>query len=169
MLGGGMAKKKLLYFFLNDELHKTLKINRPTDLITAWNYTQRKRQAYVWSDVRRNHGRAFSLTEVADMLGRHRVNIEMLIVEGKIRRPQRIYSLDGKFTPGKYFFQEKEVYALHDYLLTIHIGRPRRDGKVTPGRLPSKLELRAMMQHDTVLYVKTESGGYTPIWKEVDW
>jgi hypothetical protein len=53
--------------------------------------------------------------------------------------------------------------------LTVHIGRPRKDGRVTPGRMPSKAELRALMRHDTMTYVKNADGEFTPVWKEVDW
>lgn len=162
-------KKRLTYFFMDGDLHKILKVNRSSNLASTWNYPQSKRVGYVWSDLRRNHGKAFTLTEVSKMIQRHRVNVENYILEGKIKKPQRTYSLDGTRKPGKYFFSEKDVFDLHDYLLTVHIGRPRKDGETTPGRMPSKLELRAMMRNDTTMYVKTESGEFMPIWKELEW
>jgi hypothetical protein len=109
------------------------------------------------------------MVQVSKMINRHRVNIERYILEGKIRPPERIYSLDGNKTPGKYMFSEKDVFELHDYLLTVHIGRPRKDGRVTPGRMPSRAELRAMMQHDTTVYIKSADGTFMPVWKEIDW
>lgn len=162
-------RKKLRYFYLNDQLHKVLSINHPQDICVAWNYPEGKRVGYVWSDLRRRHEKAFSLTEVSKMINRHRVNIEKYILAGEIKAPQRAYTLDGNQTPSKYWFSEKDVYDLHDYLLTVHIGRPRKDGKITPGRMPSKAELRAMMRHDVQMYTKTESGEFVPVWKEIDW
>lgn len=109
------------------------------------------------------------MQQVGKMIGRTRVQIENYILRGDIRRPQRIYTLDVEKKPGKYFFSEADVLGLHDYLLTVHIGRPRKDGRITPGKMPSKAELRAMMKHDLVTYVKTDEGEFRPIWKEIDW
>lgn len=103
------------------------------------------------------------------MLCRNRVTLENAILEGKVKAPQRIYKLDLSRKPGKYLFSEKDILAFHDYLLTVHIGRPRKDNKITPGKMPSKTELRAMIRHDTVFYVKSKDGDFVPMWKEVDW
>jgi len=167
-----MARKKrfkLKYFYLDGALHKVLSINHPQDICVAWNYAEERRVGYVWSDLRRRYERAFTTAEVSKMIDRHRVNIERYILRGDIRQPQKTYSLDGNKSPGKYFFSETDVLDLHDYLMTVHIGRPRRDGLVVPGRLPTKTELRAMMRHDIQMYTKTESGDFVPVWKEVDW
>jgi len=168
---GTRARKRnrLRYFYLNGDLHKVLSINRAQDLVVSWHYKEGKRKAYVWSDARKRLGKAFPISQVSKMIQRHHVIIEKYILEGKIRPPERIYTLDEKRTPGKYMFSEKDVYELHDYLLTVHIGRPRKDGKITPGRMPSRAELRAMMTHDTTVYVKQEDGTFTPVWKEMDW
>lgn len=162
-------KPRLRYFYLNGDLHKVLSINRAQDLVVAWNYKEQKRVGYIWSDARKRLEKAFTMMQVSKMINRHRVNIERYILNGHIRAPQRTYTLDDKRTPGKYLFSESDVYDLHDYLLTVHIGRPRKDGKTTPGRMPSKAELKAMMRHDTVMYVKQSDGTFTPVWKEMDW
>lgn len=160
---------KLRYFFLNGELHKVLSVSRAQDFVICWSFPQGKRVGYVWSDVRRNHKPAFKMQEVSKMIGRHRTNIERDILAGNIKSPQRSYTLDGKKRLLYYFFSEENVFDLHDYLLTVHIGRPRLDGKITPGQMPSKAELRAMMKHDIVTYVKTEQGEFVPVWKEQSW
>lgn len=161
--------RNLKYFFLNENLYRVLRVVRAEDFVECWNYTEHKRQALVWSEVRKKSQRAFTLQEVCDMLGRNRVTLENAILEGKIKTPQRIYSLDLDKKPGKYMFSEKDVMGVHDYLLTVHIGRPRKDGKITPTKMPNKTELRAMVRHDTVLYVQNKDGEFVPIWKEVEW
>ncbi len=113
--------------------------------------------------------RAFTLQQVCSMIERHRVQVELYILNGKIRTPQRIYSLDDVKKPGKYFFSESDVLDLHDYLLTVHIGRPRKDGKITPRPMPTRAELRAVMKHDMITYVKTDDDKFSPIWKEIEW
>ncbi|AXH68767.1 helix-turn-helix DNA-binding domain protein [Streptomyces phage Comrade] len=150
-------------------MHKVLSVTRAQDFAICWNFREGKRAGYIWSDLRRNAERAFKMQEVSAMIGRHRVNIERDILAGNIKAPQRSYTLDGNKRPLYYFFSEKDVLDLHDYLLTIHIGRPRKDGKITPANMPSKTELRAMMRHDMVTYVKTEGGEFVPVWKEQSW
>ena len=162
-------RKRVRYFYLNQDLHRVLRIVRPEDFVEAWNFREGRVVGYVWSDVRKNMQRAFTLQEVASMIGRHRVQIQNYIINGDIKRPQRIYTLDGDKKPGKYFMSESDVLALHDYLLTVHVGRPRNDGKITPGKMPTKAELRAMMKHDVVTGVMRPGGEFIPTWKEVDW
>jgi len=160
---------KLRYFYLNGDLHKVLSVTRAQDFVVCWNFPQGKRVGYVWSDVRKRHGRAFRLKQVAEMIGRNVTTIKWDIIKGNIVRPQRIYTLDGNKNPGTYYFSEEDVYGLHDYIMTVHRGRPRRDGQITPASIPSKMELRAMMRHDIVTYIKSESGEFIPMWKEQDW
>lgn len=163
------SNKRVNYFYLNSDLHKVLRVLRAVDLVEAWNFREGKRKSYVWSDVRKRMEGAFTMQQVAAMIGRHRVHLENYVLDGKIRTPQRIYSLDENRVPGKYFFSETDVMELHDYLLTVHRGRPRKDGRITPGIKITKAELRALMRHDTVTYVKNADGEFTPLWKEVDW
>jgi hypothetical protein len=163
------AKNATQYFYLDKKLHKTVMTNRPGDLLVAWCYPCRKRHTYILSDVRKHSQKAFDLKEAAAFLTRHRVILENYIREGAIPKPQKTYSLDGNYSPGKYKLSEDDVMALHDFLLTVHVGRPRKDGLIKPGRLPNKAELRAMMKNHEMLYVRNKSGEFTPIWKEVDW
>lgn len=167
--GKRRRSKSVRYFYINGDLHRVLRITRPSDFVEAWNYPQAKRMGYVWSDVRKRMEKAFTLQQVCAMVGRHRVQVELYILEGKIKTPQRIYTLDGEKKPGKYFFSESDVLDLHDYLLTVHIGRPRKDGKITPRDMPTRAEMRALMKHDLVTYVKNEDGEFSPIWKEIEW
>lgn len=161
--------RDLKYFYLNGNLYKILRVVRPEDFVECWNYTEHKRQGLVWSDVRKRAERAYTMGEVTKMLCRTRVTLENAILDGRIPAPQRIYSLDLDKKPGKYMFSESDIFGVHDYLLTVHIGRPRKDGQITPGKMPTRGELRAMLRHDTVMYVKNDDGEFVPIWKEVDW
>jgi len=158
-------KKTLRYFFYNDELHKKLHINRAEDVITAWNYPQGRVMKYIYSDVRKRGEKAFSTPEVMKLVRRGRGTVLGAVDDGNIPRPQFTYGLDENRNLYKYYWSEKDIMALHAYLKTVHIGRPRHDDKITPGNLPSAAELRAMMKQGTVLYVKTESGEFVPTWQ----
>lgn len=163
------AKNAESYFYLNKKLHKKIHANRPADVLVAWCYPCRKRHTYVLSDVKKHSQKAFDLKEVSLFMGRDRVIIENHIRDGAIEKPQKTYSLNGLYNPGKYKLSEDDVVALHEFLLTIHIGRPRKDGLIKPGKLPTRQELRAMMKNHETIYVRNSNGEFTPIWKEVDW
>lgn len=161
--------KKMLYFFHNGQLHKTLYISRPRDFMYAWSYPERKRVTFNYSDIKRTHGKAFRLVEVSKMINRRADVIEEYILKGHIRRPQMSYTLDGNFNPVKYFFSEENVLELHDYLMTVHFGRPRKDGLINPYPTPTKSELRAMMTHEIVYYIENDAGEKVKVFKESPW
>ena len=163
------SSKTLRHFYLNDELHKTLNVLRPDDMLVAWNYPQYKRVAYVLSDARQHMQRAYGVNQVSLMMNRTNLTILRYIYAGKIQAPQKSYLLEDPSREGKYFFSEDDIYKLHDYLLTVNIGRPRADGQKRATNVPSRRELEALIKNDTVLYVKTTDGEFTPVWKQPDW
>lgn len=156
--------KPLRYFFYNGDLHKKIQINRAKDTLVAWNYPKGKVERYVYSDVRKNGGQAFYTAEVAKMLGRDPTTLYRALYAGMIREPQQSYGLDEKRNPYAYFWSEKDIMELHEYFSTVHYGRPRMDGLVTPLALPTAAELRAIIRQDTVFYVK-EGDKFVPTWK----
>lgn len=157
-------KKPIRYFFYNGDLHKKLHINRGADLITAFNYPQGKAMKYSYTDVKRNGEKAFSTKQVAEMLNRAQRVIEKEGRSGNIHRPQAQYGLEHR-RDHAYYWSESNIMELHAYLCTVHKGRPRNDGVVTPWRLPTVAELRAMMRQGTVYYVKDDDGNFVPTWE----
>lgn len=156
--------KPLNYFFYRGNLCKKIQINRGNDVITAWNYPDGKLEQYVYSDVRKNGKMAFSTPQVQAMVGRSRNTVKNAVREGMINPPQATYGLDENRNRYAYYWSEEDIMALHGYLKTVHKGRPRKDGLITPLRLPTAAELRAMIRQGTVLYVKTEDG-FAPTWQ----
>ena len=139
-------------------------------MLIAWNYPQHKRVAYVLSDSKRHMQRAYGVNEVAEMFGRRRASIFRYIYDGNIPPPTKSYPLhEDAVREGKYFFNEKDIYGLHDYLMTVNVGRPRNDGERRATNAPSRRELEAMLRNDTMLYVKTSAGEFAPVWKQPDW
>lgn len=154
----------LRYFFLNDELHKKLYINRGKDLINAWNYPQAKRMTYIYSDVIRRSQKAFTTAEVCKMVNRRRTTIENALTRGMIEQPQHTYGLDENRNVYQRMWSEKDIMALLEYLSTVHRGRPRKDGIVVPQALPTPRELRAMIHDEAILYVKS-GDKFIPSWR----
>lgn len=163
----GNKRPKLEYFYLGDDLHRRLFINRGTDTIKAWNYPKEKMMVYVYSDVLKRQRRAFTTKEVGQMLNRGRRTLEYAIINGMIERPQVTYGIDENKRQYQYMWSEKDIMALHAYLSTVHLGRPRKDGEVVPMHLPTPRELRAMINDENVLYIK-QGDTFIPSWRAKD-
>jgi len=139
------------------------------DLLVAWCYQDRCRYSYSYTEIRKNATKGYRLKEVSELIGRHSIYINKLILDKAIPTPQRTYKLDGTYKPGRYLLSEDDIMAVHEYFATTHAGRPRSDGLINSWRdLPSKLELRAMLQNQQITYVK-DHGEYVPVWKAGDW
>jgi hypothetical protein len=152
------------YFYLEGELHRRLHVQPGTDILTAWNYPQYKRLGYSYSDIKRRAERAFKTVKVAEMLNRSRLSLELAIIRGDIHPPQKTYHLET-WEDAMYLWSEKDILEAHAYFKTVHKGRPRKDGLITPQLLPSERELRAMIKGDSILYVKNEDGEFIPSWR----
>jgi hypothetical protein len=154
-----------IHFYLNDQLHRKLHINRGKDLLITWNYPQGKRMHYTYTDVLKRFERVFSTNEVATMVNRKRLVIDIALRDGMIEPPYKSYSMDENRTPVAYQWREKDIMGLLDYLSTVHRGRPRKDGMVIPAFLPTPRELRAMI-HNTgeILYIE-QGGQFVPTWR----
>lgn len=163
------SQQRILYFYLNDALHKALHVNRPDDTIIAWNFVVGKRVAYNYSDVQRNKKHAYSISEAAKLLNRHSDTIKRHIRSGEIRKPQQAHSLDDDKKLGRYYFTDEDIKEMREFFKTIHIGRPRNDGQVTASNIPSKVELEALLRNETVLYAKNNDGEFVPVWRQPEW
>ncbi len=155
---GKTKGKRIRYFYIDGELHRVLQIRRPQDLVTAWNFPKGRRFMYVWSDVQRRMQKAFTVTEVANMLGRHRMTVDECIRENYIPKPGRTYRLETK-APGRFMLSEDDVLRLHEYFLDC----PRMPN------LPTREEVKAMLKTGRVLYALGADGEYVPVWKEQAW
>jgi len=163
------TKQRILYFYLNGELHKSLHITRSEDLMIAWNYPMGKRVAYNLSDVRKNKQHAYTISYVAKMLNRHIDTIKRHLKAGDFTTPQRSYSLKDHSREGRYYFSDDNIREIRDFFKTVHIGRPRKDGMVNSTSIPSRAELEALLRNEKVLYAKQDDGTFIPVWKQPEW
>jgi len=135
-------RKKLLYFFLNGKIHKVVRASKAV--------------MYSYSQVKKNMGNAYTIKQVCEILGRHRVTVEEYILQGKIKEPQRVYPISNPDSSWyKFMFSESDIYDLHQFIL---------DAGYTKD-FPSKAELTALLKHNLILYTKTDEGGFVPVWK----
>lgn len=153
-------KNPLLYFYLDGQLHKWIQAHRGKDQLIAWKYSEMRRVHYSYTAVKKHAGRAFTAVEVGEMLGRKPDTVKKYIQRGNVRRPQA-HITQNKGIANKFLFSEENVYEIHDYILQMK--------KHQYKGLPSRAELRAMMKHDIITYVKNKEGEFVPVWKETDW
>jgi hypothetical protein len=142
---------KLSYFFLNNKIHKVLKLSRAKDELIAWCYPDKKRVLYSYSQVKKNMENAYSTKNVSDILGKHKVTIEDYILDGKIKRPHIVYPIGNPDSSWyKFMFSINDILDLHEFILESGYSN----------NMPSKNELLARLRHNMILYTKTTSGDF---------
>lgn len=149
-------QKSFRYFFLNDKIHKVLRASRSKDEIIAWCYADHKRVLYSYAIVQKNMGKAFTVTEAAALLNKHKITLMDYILEGKVRVPQKIYPIgdpDNK-NWSKYMLSETDILDIHEHILQSGHSK----------EVPTKAELQALFKNNLILYTKTDSG-FVPVWK----
>ena len=148
-------RKKFLYFFLNDKIHKVIKSSKAKDELVAWCYPDKKRVLYSYSEVNKYKQNAYTVKDVAELLNKHKITVEEYILSGKIKTPQRIYPIGNPDSVwSKFMLNEAEILDLHQYILDVGYTKD----------IPSKAELQALFKHGIILYTKTDSG-FVPVWK----
>lgn len=150
------ARKKFLYFFLNNKLHKVIRVSKARDELVAWCYPDKKRVMYSYVQVDKYKENAYSVKQVAVLLNRHKVTVEEYILAGKIKTPQKVYPIGNPESSwSKFMFSESDILDLHQYIL---------DAGYTKN-IPSKAELLALLKHNIILYTKSSEGNFIPVWK----
>ena len=143
-------------------------VNRARDEAYAFCYSENKVRLYQWSFLKKNASQGFTMGQVSEMVHRTSRMIEYYMERGLMKPPQMTYSLlSGK--PGIRIFSEEDVYKVREIVSSMHIGRPRNDGKIVPGPTSSKEELYAKMKYDVTLYAKNSDGEFVPLYLAGDW
>ena len=149
-------RKKFIYFFLNNKIHKVLSSSWAKDELIAWSYPDKKRVLYSYSQVVKNMENAYSTKQVSQLLNKHKVTIEDYILDGKIRYPQKVYPIGNiESTWYKFMYSESDIMDIHQFILEAGYSKD----------MPSRNELKALLKHNTILYTKTIDGKFVPVWK----
>jgi hypothetical protein len=159
-----MARRR--YFFLNGHLHKMLYIHKGRDIVIAWNFVSGEEVKYLYSDWKRRREVAYTPTEVAAIIGRHRGRLNWYIVAGELPRPARSYSLDGEKRPGHYYYSASEVLDIHEFFCGVARGRPNSEYKENVNTtLTPRSEVVKMLAGGKVLFKVDEKGNMVPVWR----
>lgn len=151
-------------FFLDGKMYKTLRVDRSKDELVAWEFDTRKRVHLSNSYVQQNKEKTYNIHEVSEMLNRSKQYIWNLQYNGEI--PCREYRTIATNRLYGLRWSPSDIMEAWEYFSQRHYGRPRKDGAVIPYKLPSKAEMRAMLNQETILYYKDEkTGEFKPTWK----
>jgi hypothetical protein len=167
------TRQQKLYFYVDGKLYKTIRNDRAADLCRSWGFIENRVVDFPLSIVRRQSQQAFDTAEVCKLLNRTKQNIFLHLRRGAINLPYKI-GVNGTGDPriefGLFKWSEDDVLALHEHYLTVGSGRPRKDGVIySAARIPSRLELIAMMKQNKMYYVQDASGNFVPIFDQPDW
>lgn len=154
-------------FFLNENLHRVIHVNRSKNEMVAFDFVEGAFKQYPNSEVQKRKSPAFSIKKVAEIFNRHPKSIHRYIADKNIPVPQREYDIRTK-KPGAYFFSDKDLFGLQEYLSQVAPGKTAKSGHVKPQRVPSREDLRALVEYGKILYVKQDDE-FIPVWKARDW
>ena len=153
-------------WFLNGDLVRFHHSSRSTGMVTVYNITKDRLETCLRSDFRSNREKAFSVSETAQLVNRHRKYFPSLVKRGVIPPPMGA-QLNGKRQYGvRAYYSESQVKEIRDILASYHLGRPRKDKLITNSITPTKQELTRRIGNGILTYTKTEDGRFIPVWSE---
>jgi hypothetical protein len=163
-------KPSNVVFFINKDLVKVIHTNRPNNICSFYNYTQGKEQNMLLSDFKKYRKKAYTFGNTIKIFNRSRMQFERMISSGLIPPPT------GTVIGGARVWQKRSYYSVDDLFLIreamshIHVGRPRKDGRVTARKdVLTEKDLRSLLGDAIMLYTKNKDGEFIPVWAEETW
>lgn len=153
-------------WFLDGDLVRLVHSNRAAGIVTLYNMTQEKNMVTTMIEFKRKRKRAFTIMETAKLLNYHRKSIPRLVRSGIL--PQPTGELPGGRTAFHYlsYYSEDQIWEARRLLSQTHIGKPRRDGRITNNKVPTEQELRYAMGEGLIYYVRDDRGKFIPVFSE---
>jgi len=165
-----VAKPSATIFFLNKDIVRLIHSNRANNICVIYNIMKDKEQTMLYSDFKKHRKRAYTVKNTLKIFNRSRIQMERWIKKGIIAPPTGVVP-GGKRVFGEYsYFSEDDLFTIREILATIHTGRPRKDGRINARKnIPTEQELRSLLGDAIMLYTKTKSGEFVPVWTEETW
>lgn len=159
-----------IIFFLNNELVRVVHSNRANNIVVIYNYIHNKDQTLLLSDFKKHRKRAYNITDTLKIFKRSRMQLERLIKSETIPAPTGATIGGTRAWQKMSYYSEDDLFKIRDGLASIHAGRPRRDGRVTPRKgIPTEKELRSLIGDAIMLYTQNKDGEFVPVWAEETW
>jgi len=161
VLVNGTVKPVKRKCFINGQVHHVIKIDRPKAVVHLFNMEDQSQVTFSYHDYKEFKKPCYRIGEASRSLNRHPDRLRFAMKNNLVAKPKLIWS-KNKST---YYFSTENIFELREYFANLHVGRPRKDGKITSSRVPTLEELEARLSMRQMLYVRKEDGTYIPIWK----
>jgi hypothetical protein len=158
------GRKKV--WFLNGDLVRVHHLNKSNGIMSVYNITKDRVESCLISDFKKNREKAFTVSETADLVNRHKKYMPDLMKRGVIPFPTGSQKGGERGWQIRSYYSESQVYEIRDILATYHMGRPRKDKLITNDITPTRQELTRRMGDGILTYTKTEDGRFIPVWSE---
>jgi hypothetical protein len=158
------GRKKV--WFLNGDLVRVHHLNKSNGIMSVYNITKDRVESCLIADFKKNREKAFTVSETADLVNRHKKYMPDLMKRGVIPFPTGSQKGGERGWQIRSYYSESQVYEIRDILATYHMGRPRKDKLITNDITPTRQELTRRMGDGILTYTKTEDGRFIPVWSE---
>ena len=158
------GRKKV--WFLNGDLVRVHHLNKSNGIMSVYNITKDRVESCLIADFKKSREKAFTVSETADLVNRHKKYMPDLMKRGVIPFPTGSQKGGERGWQIRSYYSESQVYEIRDILATYHMGRPRKDKLITNDITPTRQELTRRMGDGILTYTKTEDGRFIPVWSE---
>lgn len=163
-------KASNIIFFINNELVKIIHRNKPNNICTLYNYIHDKEQTMIYSDFKKHRKKAYTVANTTRIFKRSRMQFDRLMKKGIFPIPTGATKGGKRQWQTMSYYSEDDLYKIRDAMANIHVGKPRKDGRITPAKdILSEKDLRSLLGDGIMLYTKTEDGRFIPVWQEETW
>ena len=153
-------------WFLDGDLVRSYHLNRSNSIMSVYNINKDQIESCLLGDFKKKRLRAYTVTETAVLVNRHKKHLSRLISEQKIPAPTGASKDKVRGWQIRSYYSESQVHEIRDILATHNMGRPRKDGLINNNSTPTKQELTRRMGDGILTYTRTEDGRFVPIWSE---
>lgn len=134
------------YFFLNDKLHKYIKVVRSDNSVVAWCYQDETRLWLPRPLVRQTFKKAYTINQAAKLINIKKPVILELIDKGLVKRPEKSYDIsNNSYRPLISFINEDDMLELRqaawDQLPKNRFGEPYNDTMANQDELVHRMKL----------------------------
>lgn len=161
-----------IWFFIDRRLQKRLKVDRSNDLLLTWDFTYNKRVVYTLSSVRVKIKPCYSTKQAAQMLNRYNFTLLRYVESGDLRAPAMAIMPDQvRQQTTRWRWSEEDIMEARDFLATkTAVGDTYSllEDRLPAKEVPSRQQLRALMNNEQVIYVQNPDGSFVPTWLAKD-
>ena len=153
-------------WFLNNDLVRVYHLNRASGIMSVYNINKDRIESCLLGDFKKNRERAYTVTETATLVNRHKKHLARLMLQDKIPKPTGAKKDKERGWQIRSYYSESQVHEIRDILATYNIGRPRKDGLISNNSTPTRQELTRRMGDGILTYTRTAEGQFVPMWTE---